>query len=167
MCRYVSITDKMRQNKYWFQNGKRAESVTLPSSLRKCGWWEVLSYLDNSKTVDFLVIKYCGLTFIATGTLSRGRHCNSSQTSTSKRTIPITNTTQMITIISIAFSFIVNLLFKRTWYFQNCERPHRTGRGSSMGARATSFREVKRPSISNVLAKAGIVPHMKIDGKTI
>jgi hypothetical protein len=36
-----------------------------------------------------------------------------------------------------------------------------------MGARATSFREVKRPSISNVLAKAGIVPHMKIDGKTI
>jgi len=36
-----------------------------------------------------------------------------------------------------------------------------------MGAKATSFREVKRPSISNVLAKAGIVPHMKIDGKTI
>jgi hypothetical protein len=35
-----------------------------------------------------------------------------------------------------------------------------------MGARATSFREIKRPSISNVLAKAGIVPHMKIDKKT-
>jgi len=36
-----------------------------------------------------------------------------------------------------------------------------------MGPRATSFREVKRPSISNVLAKAGIVPHMKIGKKTI
>jgi len=36
-----------------------------------------------------------------------------------------------------------------------------------MGARAKNFKEVNRPSISNVLAKAGIVPHMKIDGKTI
>jgi hypothetical protein len=36
-----------------------------------------------------------------------------------------------------------------------------------MGARAKNFREVKRPSISNVLTKAGIVPHMKINGKMI
>jgi len=32
-----------------------------------------------------------------------------------------------------------------------------------MGARATSFREVKRPSISIVFAKAGMVPHVQVD----
>jgi hypothetical protein len=36
-----------------------------------------------------------------------------------------------------------------------------------MGARAKDFNEVNRPSISIVLTKAGIVPHMKINGKLI
>jgi hypothetical protein len=36
-----------------------------------------------------------------------------------------------------------------------------------MGARATSFREIKRPSISNVLAKAGRVPRKHKKGEVI
>jgi len=36
-----------------------------------------------------------------------------------------------------------------------------------MGARAKNFKEINRPSISIVLTKAGIVPHMKIGRKTI
>jgi len=68
--------------------------------------------------------KCCSLAFILlTCKLAWGGCCNYVPIMTSKRTIPITNTTQMIIIISILFSFIANLLFKRDCYFQNRKRP--------------------------------------------
>lgn len=68
--------------------------------------------------------KCCSLSFILlTCKLAWGGYCNYVPIMTSKRAIPITNTTQMIIIISILFSFIADLLFKRACYFQNMKRP--------------------------------------------
>ena len=45
--------------------------------------------------------------------------------------------------------------------------PIEPGAGWLMGARATNFREVKRPGISDVFAKAGIVPRRYKKAKII
>jgi hypothetical protein len=68
--------------------------------------------------------KCCSLAFISlTCKLVWGGYCNYAPIMTSKRTSPITNTTLMIIIISILFSFIANLLLERACYFQNKKRP--------------------------------------------
>ena len=68
--------------------------------------------------------KCCSLAFILpTCRLVWGGYCNYAPIMTSKRTSPTTNTTLMITIISILFSFIANLLLERACYFQNRKRP--------------------------------------------